>query len=218
MHVYAILHRSAALTLPEGVLSPLQSVVEGQLAAVVEPDLALVELQQDDAGLLQAVLAHDRVIRELFAQTTVLPLRFNTFPALNELIADLQTNQKTYLNQLAQLDGQAEFTLKLSPVEISEGSIAPNLKGKEYFLAKKQHYQEQQRQEELRVQEFNLIVQAIVQQYLAVAQPDSNQICILAQKQQYDGLQRQITDLQEQMNYWELHLGDALPPFHFVQG
>lgn len=217
MHVYALLRSSTAgLTLPEGVLGSLETITHQQLMAVVEPDLQLEDLQQSDALLLQAVLAHDRVIRELFLQATVLPLRFSSFPARADLTIDLDSNQAQYLAILEQLDGQAEFTLKFTPIETAEPQIAPELKGKDYFLAKKQLFQAQQRQKDLQVQEFNFLMQAIAQLYQVVNQPEAQQVHILVHREKQSALQDAVSKLARQVSSWHLSLGDALPPFHFV--
>lgn len=217
MHAYALLKPpDFPISLPNGVASVLELVVCEQLAAVVEPELMLEALQQDDATLLQAVLAHDRVIRELFAQVTVLPLRFATFPSLTELITDLKTQQATYLATLTQLEGKAEHTIKLMPVEVETIPIPSNLKGKDYFLAKKQQHQEQQQQQEMQSQELAQIYHAIAQRYPVQANPDKQQIHILTDRVHSPQLQQEVALLQTHFKLWEVQLSEALPPFHFV--
>ncbi|MDX2228578.1 MAG: GvpL/GvpF family gas vesicle protein [Leptolyngbyaceae cyanobacterium bins.349] len=217
MHVYALLHSSmTTLTLPAGVAAPLHRIVHEQIAAVVEPDLRLDELQQDDAILLQAVLAHDRVIRELFLQTTVLPLRFTSFPTLPDLMADLQTNQQAYLATLTRLTGQVELTLKFEPVTIEEQPIGADLKGKDYFLAKKQQYQTQQQQRELQDEELTRIVQAIAHLYPISVQPDSRHVHVLVSQNKLAVLHEQLTKLKQTSTLWRCSIGEPLPPFHFV--
>ncbi|EKQ69880.1 Gas vesicle synthesis protein GvpL/GvpF [Leptolyngbyaceae cyanobacterium JSC-12] len=217
MHVYALLKTpQLPLNLPAGVDHALQLVVCKQLAAVIEPDLELEQLQQDDAVLLQAVLAHDRVIRELFSQTTVLPLRFATFPTLAELISDLHTRQTHYLETLDWFEGKAEYTVKLTPSKINQSPIVETLKGKEYFLAKKRQYQEQQQQREQQTQELAQIFQAIAQQYPIQTNSDNQQVHILANKNEQNQLEQILKTLQSNYMLWEIALSEALPPFHFV--
>ncbi|MBF2028791.1 MAG: GvpL/GvpF family gas vesicle protein [Oscillatoriales cyanobacterium C42_A2020_001] len=217
MHVYALLKTPTfPLNLPKGVVSALELVVCEQLAAVVERELGLEELQENDATLLQAVLAHDRVIRELFGQTTVLPLRFTTFPALEELTNDLQTRQANYLETITQLEGKAEYTIKLSPIARETTPIPSDLKGKDYFLAKKQQHQEQQHQQALQSQELAQIYQAIAQRYSTQTNPDLQQIHILTDRSNSPQLQQEVAILQNCFKSWEILLSEALPPFHFV--
>lgn len=217
MHVYALIHRAAIdLALPRGVDQVLETISCGQLAAVVESGLALEPLQADDTKLLEAVLAHDRVIRELFLQTTVLPLRFTAFPDRESLLADLQTNQQTYLNTLTRLQGQAEYAVKFAARPIALEPVAPNLTGKAYFLAKKQHYQAQQRQQEQADAEFKALTAAIDHHYPVTIQPNSQQIYILAKQNSSALLEKQLSHLSSQASCWHLTVGEALPPFHFV--
>lgn len=217
MHVYALLNTpTTSLELPQGVVTSVQLVVHQQIAAAVEPDLTLEELQESDATLLQAILAHDRVIRELFQQTTVLPLRFMSFPSLEELIEDLTKHQKEYLERLGKLRGYAECILKLVPNEILENPIAPNLRGKDYFLAKKQqHLEHQQRIVEQR-EEYDQILQAIAQHYPSQPNAESQQIRILVAQNSLEEMHRTLTGLQERYSEWQIMVEESLPPFHFV--
>jgi len=188
-----------------------------QLAAVVEPDLRLEELQQDDNRLLHAVLVHDRVIRELFQQTTVLPSRFTTFPTLDELQKDLQSNQNRYLEALSRLDEKAELTLKFIPHEFEERPISTNLKGKEYFLAKKQQHHIQQQQKELQSQELTQVLQAIAAYQPISVQSDSTQIHILISQDDQSSIKERITQIVAQTSQWSCSFGELLPPFHFTE-
>jgi hypothetical protein len=217
MHVYALIHQAAIdLVLPRGIAQALETISCGQMAAVVEPGLALEPLQADDTKLLEAVLAHDRVIRELFLQTTVLPLRFTAFPERESLLADLQTNQQTYLETLARLRGRAEYAVKFEALPTAIEPVDPNLTGKAYFLAKKQHYQGQQRQQELQDTELNALIATISQHYPVATQPSLQQIYILAEQNNPAKLEAQLAQLSLQASHWRLTWGEPLPPFHFV--
>ncbi len=216
MHVYALCHAAATLVLPSGVAQPLQMIQQGDLAAIAEPDLELATLQQDDDRLLHAVLVHDRVIRELFQQTTVLPLRFTAFPTLEDLRSDLQTHESTYLETLTRLVGKAEVTLKFVPKAIPEPGISPELKGKDYFLAKKQQYQAQQQQQTLQTQELQQLLQAIAQQYPISTPADAEHVHILVNQNNIERFQAAIAPLIAQSPQWEFTLSELLPPFHFV--
>jgi len=218
MHVYALVSSTTtrSLLLPIGVANSLELLIQANLAAVVEPDLHLEELRQDDAILLQAVLAHDRVIRELFAQTTVLPLRFTSFPTLTELITDLQINQQLYGQRLTRLQGKAEYTVKFVPKEFQDVAISPDLKGKDYFLAKKQQYQAQHQQREQQTQELQHLLTVIAAQYPTVTPPEAQQAHILVDQADKVILQEWCDRLQHQVSWWKLCLGEAVPPFHFV--
>ncbi len=135
MYTFAFLKTPiVALAMPIGIENSVQFIGNDSLSAVVESDISLDELKNDDAALMQGVLSHDRVIRELFLQTTILPLRFGTcFPSLQSLLTHLDANQQTYLEKLTQFEGKAEYSLKFAPLPFPEVSVPSETKGKEYF-------------------------------------------------------------------------------------
>lgn len=222
MYTYAFCQTPLTpLALPDGIAAPVQMVVAAQLAAIVEPALSLEHLQQDDTLLVQAALAHDRVTRSLCLQTTALPLRFGTcFRSLQGLLTHLETHQQAYLSQLTQLEGKAEYTLKLTPVERSEGLIAPEIKGKDYFLAKKQQYQTQlsyQQQQQAAIEQIEqAISQTYPQHHYSEPAPGAKAMYLLIRRDRELQLCHHIQALQQQYPQWQLTLGDALPPYHFV--
>jgi len=74
LYTYAFLKTPIeSLKLPVGMANPLLLITGEDLSAVVEPEVCLDTLQNDDERLIQSVLCHDRVICELFQQTTILP-------------------------------------------------------------------------------------------------------------------------------------------------
>jgi hypothetical protein len=227
MYTYAFFKTpDTALVLPPGIAGDVQVVGNAQVSALVESDLNLELVQQDDTRLVQAVLTHDRIICELFWQTPILPLRFGTwFVSLESLLAHLTTNQAAYTAKLTQFDGKAEYTLKLVPQELNEVPIASELKGKAYFQAKKQLYAAQvanQAQQALELEQLLALVKQIYPQYCChVASPDAPQsdvqkIYLLSDRQQEDALYHHLQNWQNQSSHWELILGEALPPYHFV--
>jgi hypothetical protein len=221
MHSYAIVNAEIALTLPEGTLEPLQRISNGALSIVVEPNLELEILQQNDGLLLEAILAHDRVIRTLFLQTTLLPLRFSAFLPEAELIADLNTNQSRYLAYLKYFKGKAEYRLKLVPLEILEIPIPLGLKGKDYFLAKKQQIQTQQEQHQLQLDQFEQLLATINQICPVILSPETattEKILFLLAKQTGNGTIQEVTQiLQEHCTLHQFSVETALPPYHFME-
>jgi len=220
MHAYALLNTpppASDLRLPEGIAGPLTLVHEGALAAIVELDLDITVLQADEAALLQAILGHDRVIHQLFQQTTILPLRFAVFPTLATLVAHLATHQPHYLAQLARLAGQAEYTIKLQPLAAPEPAIAPELRGKAYFLAKKQQHLAQERYQHQQQTELDGIRQTLARRYPLQWSEESHQAYLLSDQAQSDQLYAAIAHLQTQFPTWAIQLGEPLAPFHFVE-
>jgi hypothetical protein len=222
MHAYALLKTSTVLpSLPGGMLEELQVVRQEGVAAVVEPGLLLEDLQQEDARLLQAVLAHDRIIRELFSQATVLPLRFTSFAPLETVLADLHTHQQHYLEILDRLEGKAEFTITLTPVAQPETPISPELTGKAYFLARKQQVQQQHTERQQQAAEIERMLTLIGDRYPYVmadsGESETRQVHLLAPKLEEGILQQAALLFNQQSSRWQLSLGAALPPYHFVE-
>ncbi|MBM0740127.1 GvpL/GvpF family gas vesicle protein [Phormidium sp. CLA17] len=221
MHSYAIVNAEIDLTLPEGTLETLQLIGNGALSIVVEPNLKLEVLQQDDTLLLQAILAHDRIIRALFLQTTVLPLRFSAFLPEKELIADLNTNQSRYLAYLKYFNGKAEYRLKLVPLEILDTPISPSLKGKNYFLARKQQIQTQQDQHQLQLTQFEQLLEIINQFWPAILSTETATtekiLFLLAKQTEEEVIQNMIKIWQEHYTLYQFSVETALPPYHFIE-
>lgn len=227
MYTYAFLKSpSQVLELPYGIASKTQVVGTQQLAAIVEPDLSqsdLSRLQENDNVLMQAVLDHDRVIRSIFQQTTILPLRFGThFSSLQGLLTHLETYSQRYLEKLDQFSGKAEYQLKLSPVDLQPGSISPEAKGKAYFLAKKKVYQAQLNQQTQQQRELETIIQQVragcTQKIISQIRADGEKVYLLIDRQYESLLLEQLRLWQAAVSHWRLELGEALPPYHFLEG
>lgn len=226
MYTYAFFKTPAApLELSKGFRGLVQIVSCGDLSALVEPELSLETIKDRDDQLVQAVLIHDQVIRELFHQTTVLPLRFGTcFVSLEGLQAHLSEHQGEYLEKLARFAGKAEYVLKWIPVaqpaEPEKIAIDPNAQGREYFLAKKQRYQTQLTQQQQRVAEIQAVMKVIARTYPNIipgeTQGKVERLYLLINRQEETLLLQNFQDWQTQCPHWEMQLEAALPPYHFL--
>lgn len=218
MYTYAFLSTIPS-DLPEGFLGSLQIFSVEGLAALVEPGLAAESLPKNDQQLVQAVLSHDRVIREVFEQTTVLPLRFGTcFTSRQGLLEHLQANSAAYLAKLAELQDKAEYALKLTPIAFPEAVIGAEVKGKDYFLAKKQIYQAQAAWQVAQQAELEALFE-VAQQHLWVRGEADNgieRIYLLGDRRSPPLLSASFKTWQLQAAHWELILEEPLPPYHFV--
>lgn len=222
MYTYAFLsHSDIPSNLPEGIWGSLQLVTVGGLAALVEPDLTPEALQSSDDVLVQAVLCHDQVIREVFEQATVLPLRFGTcFVSRQGLVEHLGSHSTEYLNKLTKLRGQAEYLLKLTPLRMSETVVQSDVTGKQYFLAKKQQYQAQTDWQQQQQADLEKLLDTIALRFpnwtRTEASDDTERIYILSSRQDEQLLYDWVKTWQSFCSHWELSLGQALPPYHFV--
>lgn len=221
MYVYAFFKPIAPLSLPEGIAGAVHIISNGKISALVEPDLVWETLQADDQRLVEAVVVYDRAICTLFAQTVVLPLRFGTqFASVESLQAHLDSNQTQYCEALTQLAGKAEYTLKLSPHKLEVASdLLSQVKGREYFLAKKQQHQTQVEQQQQQTEELQALIDRIARDYtylLTEATDGVQRIYLLSDRPPSLSLQSHFTIWQTQCAQWTLELSEALPPYHFV--
>jgi hypothetical protein len=223
MYTYAFFTNPAPVSgLPTGIAGQLDIVTSGQISALVEPGLVFEEYEQNDERLMQAVLSHDRVLRELFRQTALLPLRFGTrFLSRGALIMHLQEHGATYLEKLEHLGGRAEYPLKLLPTEPPSPAVPSAKKGKDYFLEKKRLYQQQLHQHQQQEAELEQLRATISRTYPDVVHGASSQDAIertylLLPRQAEIDLLTQVQAWQRDFPHWIIELGEALPPYHFV--
>lgn len=223
MYAYAFLKVPDPSTkLPMGIESDSTLVICNQIAALVEPNLAVDDLRENDERLVRAVVDHDRVIQELFTIATVLPLRFGTvFLSEQHLVEHLHDRQAHYTAQLERLEGRAEYLVKLQPLPFSQDDAEPETQtGRKYFLAKKQRYQAQTQYKQQQQQELDHYVDSLRQQGLEILQGEGDEeverIYILGDRPPSADTVQQLQDQAEQYTTWQVSVGNPLPPYHFV--
>ena len=222
VYVYGLCQRQQAPnTLPLGLAQETQLISVDDIAVVVEYGIDLETLQADDQRLLNAVLSHDRVVCDLFQQGTVLPIRFGTQLASTEKLKEYIGNEyQTYLDKLQALDQKCEYQIKLQPEAITLPSSPDDLKGRAYFLAKKQRLkdqtvaQEQQHHELMSL--FERIHQIFPNAVEATNEDGTAKVYILLDNDATSTLKHQAEQWQAEATYWNLSLSEALPPYHFV--
>ncbi|MDZ8227504.1 GvpL/GvpF family gas vesicle protein [Nostoc sp. ChiVER01] len=223
IYAYALLAPTTSpLVLPFGMERNIELVYSSSLGAIVEPEISMEGIQVTDERLLQAVLNHDRVIRELFQQTPLLPLRFGRgFTSIEKLLNHLEKHQEQYLEALTQLADKVEYTVKMIPCSLLDDSDNIDAKGKAYLLAKKQRYQTQQAFQAQQCEQLELLNQLILKTYTNVIcetrQSDVRQIHFLAQRNDSTVSTQQFSLWQVQCSHWQLALSEPLPPYHFLK-
>lgn len=223
MYVYAFLKTpEGSLSLPQGITGSIQLICSADVSALAEPELPWEAIQDNDDRLIQAVLAHDRVLRELFQQTPLLPLRFGTrFLSVDSLLEHLKTHREEYQQKLGQIAGKAEYVLKAIPLDVQpEPTLPADVQGRDYFLAKKRRYQSQVDQQQQQLAQWQTVVDAIAQLYpnlvLGEAKNNTQSLYLLVNRLDEFALYQQLKTWQNQCASWQLNLSEALPPYHFV--
>lgn len=222
LYLYAVCQiPEQPLTLPLGIERETMLVAVEGMGAIAEPDIDLAALQADDQRLLTGVLTHDRVICDLFQQTVLLPLRFGTQLASAERLRDhLLENQHDYQRKLAAVAQKAEYQIKLVPLEIPLPPLPEGLRGRDYFLAKKERLKAQTEAQQQQQVELGRLIQRIQTAYPQSLQGEPQdgaaRLYLLADKTASADLRQRAEAWQAETAHWRMTLSEALPPYHFV--
>jgi hypothetical protein len=234
LYVFAILAAPAPDQEITGINKPIAYIQVDNLLAAYEPDIDIEALKRSEqAELLAVIVQHDRITAELFAQQTLLPLRFGTaFVSEAALRNYLQDSQAQLSDRLNQLSGYGEYLLK-GQLEQAEVKPDTNLKGREYLLAKKQQYEDlqqaQQRQKEQQSQLIELLRSHTSQldqdeqgdrDYLQIAttqEAEDLRVYLLLTQTQAEQLNLALQQWLEDYPAWQLTLSEPLPPYHFAE-
>jgi hypothetical protein len=222
VYVYGVCRRpSTEITLPLGLEQETQVVNVDDIAAIVEYGIDLEALQTEDQRLLNAVLCHDRVICDLFHQVTILPIRFGTQLTSTEKLKEyIGSEYQTFQQKLQALDQKCEYQIKLTPEAITPPSAPEGLKGREYFLAKKQRLHDQTAAYEHQQMELSGLFERVQQTFPdaieATNEDGTAKVYILLNQGEAPALKQQAEKWQSDTSYWNLSLSEALPPYHFV--
>ncbi|WP_427158184.1 GvpL/GvpF family gas vesicle protein [Aliinostoc sp. HNIBRCY26] len=210
-----------SLTLPEGNIAPVILMSGANISAIVEPGISPVAYQTDDQQVIKMVLAHDRVIRELFQQTTILPLRFGThFNSQESLLNHIDDHAEEYLEKLKNIQNKDEYTLKLIPQVLAEPKQLAVGSGRDYFLAKKQYYETQKIFHLEQNEERNQLIDSITETYpssvIVQQQAEEFRLYFLIDRHEQAALLAKVAVWQKASPHWNLILGEPLPPYHFI--
>jgi len=218
LYTYAFVAPTASLTLPSGQARPLSLVATAAVAAVVELELDLTALEADEVLLVRAAVQHDAIVRDLFAQTTVLPLQFGTFFRTPEALrAHLEAESERYETSLAALRDRAEYLLKLSPLSPPEDAPPAAGSGREYFLAKKRRIQTRAEFQEEQERELEALLARIARDYPQTrVSPERDRLWLLAGKEASAEIAAAVEIWLHAAPKWALDLSDPLPPYHFL--
>jgi len=211
------------LSLPAGINAPVEVTCAGDVAAIIESDISIDALQNDDNRLMQAILAHDRVLRAIFEQVTILPLRFGTcFVDGDRLVEHLEVHAVDYLDVLENLTGKAEYMLKAVPIECQEETASSEKRGKAYLLEKKKRYQAQFAYQQTQQEQLDDLLEQVTQIYRSTVtdsqDADVKKVNLLCDRREEDTLLDRYQQWRDRYSTWNLHLSEALPPYHFISG
>lgn len=209
------------LSFPQGHMKPVELINGAYISAIVEPEISLESYQNNDEQVIKMALTHDRVICDIFRQTTILPLRFGTnFSSQASLLNYLDTHSQEYLEKLEIIQDKHEYTLKLIPQVLAEPEKLSVAGGRDYFLAKKQQYEHQKNfsiaQTEEKSHLINLITEIYQSSVVIQQQAEEVRAYLLVNRDDKALLLDRILSWQQYCPHWNLILGESLPPYHFI--
>ncbi len=234
IYTFAILLAPAPSDLPLGLTGkPIQYLQSDRLIAAIEPDVDIEALKLlPEQSLMQAIVHHDRLICNLFSDRTLLPLRFGTaFVSIQALETYLEAESAKLFASLERLDGYAEFLITGSAIAPKVEASA-NLKGKDYLLAKRSQYL-QQEQWRSQLQEEVITYRQVITDYLNSANLNSEsykpefqhvetqgsedvRVYALLPRSQVEQLQITLRSWEGSHSHWQISWSQALPPYHFL--
>jgi hypothetical protein len=223
IYVYGICQPpQAPLTLPLGLQGETQLVMLDNIGAIVEPGIDLESIQAEEPLLLTAVLSHDRVIREVFQQqVTILPIRFGTqLASLAKVQEHLAAQATEYQTKLVHLAEKAEYQIKFAAEPLPLSPLPEGLKGRDYFLAKKQRIQDQTAQQQQQQADLETLLNHIYATFtdcVGTASEDGNpKVYLLLDAAAAERLPDLAEQWRSQVPGWQFSISEALPPYHFV--
>jgi Gas vesicle synthesis protein GvpL/GvpF len=218
MYLYGLVHRSAIESLKTLALFGIATEVSwrevGELGAIVESGFPVQVCASSEKALIDAIVIHDRVLLSAFAVGTVLPLRFGTeFVSEQALLEHLEQHQSKYLTILQKLEGKAEVSLKLFAEQAEPEPMPANLKGRDYFLAKKEQAQQQQLIQTRLDGDRQTLIQDLQSQNIQVFTKVTDHYLLLCDRS-FD-LTSMIMNWKTALK-WTWKISDSIPPYHFV--
>jgi hypothetical protein len=229
IYTFAILLAPAPANLPLGIMGkPIQYLQSDLLIAAIDPDVDIEALKLlPEQSLMQAIVHHDRLICELFNDRTLLPLRFGTaFVSISALETYLQEENEKLLASLQRLDGYAEFLITGSAIA-PKSEVATNLKGKDYLLAKRSQYLQQEQWRSQLQQEVLDYRQTLINnldlelykpefQHVETQGSEDVRVYVLLPRSQVEDLQDALRSWEDQYTHWQISWSQPLPPYHFL--
>lgn len=222
IYLYALCPSAAAYPDPPMGIgdAPVEVLTVAALGAIIERHVDVAQLQEDDTKLMAAVLAHDRVLGHFFSQVPLLPLRFGTqLKDIASVETFLAEQGDTYRQTLDRLQDKAEYLVKLTPQPLEMPAIADNLKGRDYFLAKKQRLQDQTaalNQQNEDFQQFLAALEAADIPFVQSAPHDTEERLHVLLSRDLEATQQLMLTWQQQLPTWQLICSEPLPPYHFA--
>ncbi len=212
---------------------PLETVsgIEGnQVFLYPASDLAVVVSEHipTETPSSQSAKDHARVIADCFKTATVLPFRFGTVFANDELLRrSIRSNQRQFLSNLAVLHGKSEMHMKLTLDDCCREQMrdvfAGAQPGNRTYLSDMRESASRQRERQTKARSLSTQLNrmfAPLEEELSCRWLDSGKMQLdvshLISSRHVERYQNKFQMAREQMRDCQLQLSGPWPPYHFV--
>ena len=212
---------------------PLETVsgIEGnQVFLYPASDLAVVVSEHipSETSSPQNAKDHARVIADCFKTATVLPFRFGTVFANDELLRrSVRSNQRQFLSNLAALHGKSEMHMKLTLDDCCREQIrdisAGSPLGNRTYLTDLRETATRQRERQTRARSLSMQLNRMfspLEEELSCRRLESGKMQLdvshLIASRHVERYQNKFLMAREQMRDCQLLLSGPWPPYHFV--
>lgn len=213
---------------------PLESVtgIDGnQVFLYPASDLAVLVSEHipSDNRSQQHAKDHARVIADCFKTSTVLPFRFGTIFANDELLRrSIRSNQRQFLANLEALHGKSEMHMKLT---LDDGCreqlkevFTPGAGGGRTYLSDLRETATRQRERQTRARSLSTQLNRMFSPYaeeISCRRLETGKMQLdvshLISSRLVERYQNKFQTAREQMRDCQLQLSGPWPPYHFVQ-
>ena len=230
IYTFAILLEPVPDLRPLGITGkPITYIQCDRLVAAVETEVDLDGLNQlPEPEMIAAIIHHDRLLCELFEHRPLLPLPFlkTFFSGVTTLENYLQTESAKLLASLQKIDGYAEFLITGTAIAPKTEIASSDLKGKDYLLAKRSQYLQQEQWRSQLQREVLDYRQAITNylnpEYQATFEQaetkgsEDVRVYALLPRSQVESLQNSLRSWEAEHPHWQIAWSQPLPPYHFL--
>ena len=210
---------------------PLETVtgIEGnQVFLYPASDLAVVVSEHIPSEIpsSQSAKDHARVIADCFKTATVLPFRFGTVFANDELLRrSIRTNQRQFLANLAVLHGKSEMHMKLTLDDCCREQLRDlfSTSGSRTYLSDMRESATRQRERQIRARSLSTQLNRMfspLEEEISCRRLESGKMQLdvshLIAARHVERYQNKFQMAREQMRDCQLQLSGPWPPYHFV--
>ncbi len=212
---------------------PLESVtgIEGnQVFLYPASDLAVLVSEHTTSEIpsQQTARDHARVIADCFRTATVLPFRFGTVFANDELLRrSIRSNQRQFVSNLAQLEGKSEMHIKLTLDDCCREQmrdIFGNGGNSRTYLSDMRETATRQRERQTRARSLSTQIHRMfspLAEEISCRRLDNGKMQLdvshLIASRHVERYGNKFQTTREQMRDCQMQLSGPWPPYHFVQ-